>query len=126
MAWPSAHAWTCSSALSACRAGASPCSGVACSPSLGRAKRHPIYSNTIPAYGQQDNFSTVVTDAAGDTVDFLSGTGSAGCSECYLSTDLQTIIQASVLYQPAVTTCDGAPSHAILPPVIADGSSVFK
>ena len=31
-----------------------------------------------------------------------------------------------ILYAPAGTICDGAPSHIILPPINADGMSVFK
>lgn len=37
-----------------------------------------------------------------------------------------TALVQRVLYEPAGTVCDGAPGHQILPPVNADGSSVFK
>lgn len=55
-----------------------------------------IYSNTISSYGQSDGFNLVENLLPGDTISFYVGTGSTGCSYCYLSTGLAgTVTPAS-------------------------------
>lgn len=47
-----------------------------------------VFSGTISSYGQSDPFALTETLAAGDTISFFVGTGSAGCSYCFLGTAL--------------------------------------
>jgi hypothetical protein len=47
-----------------------------------------VWSGTISTYGQDDSFNFMETLKAGDTISFDVGTGSAGCTYCFLSTGL--------------------------------------
>jgi hypothetical protein len=66
---------------------------------------------TLPAgsVGQFTIKATYTDSASPPTFNGSSGTGAV-----------------SVLYEPAGTTCDGSPGHAVLQPVNSDGTSVFK
>jgi hypothetical protein len=47
-----------------------------------------LYGNTISQYGQRDPFDLMLNLNAGDSIGFNVGTGSQGCSFCFLSTGL--------------------------------------
>ncbi|MFZ0295998.1 MAG: PEP-CTERM sorting domain-containing protein [Candidatus Sulfotelmatobacter sp.] len=53
-----------------------------------------VWSGTISSFSQHDSFSFLETFNAGSTITFYVGTGSSGCSYCFLSTGLQGTITA--------------------------------
>lgn len=60
-----------------------------------------VFSGTISSYGQSDPFDLTETLAAGDTISFYVGTGSSGCSYCFLGTALDgTVTESSVTTTP--------------------------
>jgi hypothetical protein len=61
-----------------------------------------IYSNTISSFGQTDNFNLMESLNPGDAISFNVGTGSTGCTYCFLSTGLAGTVT------PVGTTTTGA------------------
>lgn len=60
-----------------------------------------VWSGTIATYGADDSFDFVETLNAGDTISFDVGTGSTGCTYCFLSTGLNgTITESGVAATP--------------------------
>lgn len=67
-----------------------------------------VWNGTISSFGQHDSFSFLETLNAGSTITFYVGTGSTGCSYCFLSTGLQGTIT------PGGTATTPEPSTLIL------------
>ena len=59
-----------------------------------------IYNNTISSYGQIDGFNLSERLNAGNTISFYAGTGSTGCTNCFLSTGLRGTVTPSVAAVP--------------------------
>jgi hypothetical protein len=60
-----------------------------------------IFSGTISSFGQSDPFALTETLAAGDTISFFVGTGSSGCTYCFLGTALDgTVTESGVTAAP--------------------------
>ena len=64
-----------------------------------------VWSGTIASYGQDDTFSLIEALNPGDSITFEVGTGSAGCTYCFLGTGLQgTITESSPTNTPEPAT----------------------
>jgi len=64
-----------------------------------------VWNGTIASYGQDDTFSFIEALKAGDTITFDVGTGSTGCTYCFLGTGLEgTITESSPTNTPEPAT----------------------
>lgn len=79
-----------------------------------------IYSNTISAYGQDDSFNLSEHLTAGETISFYVGTGSSGCTYCFLSTGLDGTVTASAAPEPSSLALLALPlmGFAVVPPLL--------
>lgn len=60
-----------------------------------------VFSGTISSFGQSDPFDFTESLGAGDTISFYVGTGSTGCSYCFLGTGLDgTVTESGVTPTP--------------------------